>query len=177
MEIKKSHLYWGIGISLTGLGLALYLSRHLIYKKFDYKTNIRLLTLEPAFRKKVVRLIRNAKKKGIELRVISAQRDCEEQNKLYAKGRKGIPGEIIVTNAKCGQSAHNYKKAVDLVEYKNGKFLWKNQNWNLIGKLGEVEGLDWGGRWKFVDKPHFQKLDRRVSELYAQYKRTGKLAA
>jgi len=25
-----------------------------------------------------------------------------------------------------------------------------------VGVIGESAGFEWGGRWKFVDKPHFQ---------------------
>jgi peptidoglycan LD-endopeptidase CwlK len=26
-----------------------------------------------------------------------------------------------------------------------------------VGRLGESVGLEWGGNWKYVDIPHFQK--------------------
>jgi len=177
MKTNKTIIYVGVAAGFVGIGVALFLTRKKIYKHFDYKTNLLLLTLEPKFRKKVQRFLTKASKQGMELRVISANRDCKEQNKLYAQGRT-LPGKKV-TNAICGKSTHNYRKAVDVVEFKNGKALWKNPNWNKIGRLGEAEGLEWGGRWKsIIDKPHFQDLGgKRISTLYAEYKRTGKLAA
>lgn len=60
-------------------------------------------------------------------------------------------------NARCGKSAHNYKVAVDVVEFKNGKPLWNNPRWEEIRALGESCELEWGGRWRsFKDRPHFQ---------------------
>ena len=178
MEIKKKHVYIGTAVGVVVLGaVGLYLARRKIYQHFDYKTDLLLLTLDPKFRKKVKQLLTKAKKEGIELRVTSAYRDCEEQNRLYAKGRTA-PGKIV-TNAKCGKSSHNYKKAVDVVEFKNGKPLWSNPNWNRIGEIGESVGLEWGGRWKsIVDKPHFQDLGgKTVASLYKEYQETGILAA
>lgn len=177
MEVKKKHVYFGIATGIVALGLGLYLTKNKVYQHFDYKTDYLLLSLEPKFRKKVKRLLSQAKKEGIELRVTSAFRDCEEQNKLYAQGRTSS-GEIV-TNAKCGKSSHNYKLAVDVVEFKNGKPQWKNPNWGRIGQLGEAEGLEWGGRWKsFKDRPHFQDLGgKTLAHLYRKYQQTGQLAA
>ena len=174
MEIKKKHAYIGIAFGTVALGvLGIYLARSQIYKHYDYKTNLHLLSLEPNFRKKVKKLLTKAKKEGMELRVISAYRDCESQNRLYAKGRT-MSGKIV-THARCGQSSHNYKRAVDVVEFKDGIPLWSNPNWNRIGEIGESVGLNWGGRWKtIVDKPHFQDLKgRTIASLYKAYKRTG----
>lgn len=178
MEIKKKHVYIGAAVGVVVLGaVGLYLVRGKIYPHFDYKTDLLLLTLEPKFRKKVKKLLAKAKKEGMELRITSAYRNCEEQNALYAKGRTK-PGKVV-TNAKCGKSSHNYKRAVDVVEFKNGKALWSNPKWERIGEIGESVGLEWGGRWhSFKDRPHFQDLDgRTVASLYKEYQQTGKLVA
>ncbi|HEY9084015.1 MAG TPA: M15 family metallopeptidase [Vicingaceae bacterium] len=177
MEIKKKYVYVGIAAGVIALGVGLYLSRKKIYEHFDYKTDLLLLSLDPKFRKKIKQLLSKARDAGMELRVISAYRDCTEQNKLYAKGRTA-PGKIV-TNAKCGKSSHNYKKAVDVVEFKNGQPLWTNPNWEKIGQMGEALGLEWGGRWTSIkDKPHFQDLaGKTIASLYREYERTGILAA
>lgn len=177
MEIKKKYVYLGIPIALVAIGAGIYFSREKIYKHFDYKTDLLLLSLEPKFRKKIQQLLSRAKNQGMELRVISAHRDCAEQNRLYAQGRTS-PGRIV-TNARCGKSSHNYKRAVDVVEFKNGKPLWKNPNWEKIGQMGEALGLEWGGRWRSIkDKPHFQDLGgKTIASLYREYQRTGKLVA
>ena len=176
MEIKKKYVYRGAAVVVLG-AFGLYLARRKIYRHFDYKTDLLLLSLDSKFRKKVRQLLTKAKKQGIELRVTSAYRDCREQDELYAKGRTA--SGKIVTNARCGQSSHNYKKAVDVVEFKNGKALWTNSNWERIGEIGESVGLEWGGRWRsFTDKPHFQDLGgRTVASLYREYQETGILVA
>ncbi len=172
MEIKKKNIYLGVGI-VVGVGVVLWLSRSEMYKHFDYRTNALLLTLDKKFRTKVGKLLDKARKEGIQLRVISAYRDCDEQNRLYSKGRT-LPGSKV-TNAKCGQSAHNYGKAVDVVEFRDGQPLWENPRWVQIGRLGESVGLEWGGRWNgFVDRPHFQDLGgKTIGQLYRQYRESG----
>ena len=177
IEINKKTAYIGIAvIGVVALGLTIYLSRDTIYKYLDYRTWARLQTLNPTFKKKVAKMIKQAAKEGMELRVISAYRDCEQQNRLYAQGRT-IPGNIV-TNAKCGQSSHNIKRAVDVVEFKNGVPLWKNPHWERIGELGEAQGLEWGGRWRsFVDKPHFQNLEgRSIASHFRELQTSGELA-
>jgi peptidoglycan L-alanyl-D-glutamate endopeptidase CwlK len=79
---------------------------------------------------------------------------------LYAQGRttKGS----IVTNAKAGQSWHNYRLAFDIVPLKNGKPVWGTSGadgklWKAIAKIGKACGLEWAGDWKtFSEYPHFQ---------------------
>ncbi len=175
LYIDKKHLYGGIALGFVGLLAIFYLSRRRIYQSFDYKTDILLLTLDPQVRKKVYRFLKKAKKEGIELRVTSAYRDCDEQNRLYAKGRSA-PGKIV-TNARCGKSAHNYRVAVDVVEFVNGQPLWENPRWERIGQLGESVGLEWGGRWRsFKDRPHFQDLKgETIASLYQRFTSTGEL--
>jgi len=101
-------------------------------------------------------LITECKNHGIDLIITSTYRDIEAQNALYAQGRttKGA----IVTNAKGGQSFHNFRVAFDVVPIVNGKCVWSNSAlWKQIGAIGESVGLEWAGGWKsFKEKPHFQ---------------------
>ena len=177
MTVKKKNLYIGTLIGVVVIGTGLFLARRQIYRHFDYKTDLFILTLEPPFQRKVRRFLARARKEDIELRVISAYRDCAEQNKLYQQGRI-TPGRIV-TNAPCGRSAHNYRRAVDVLEFRDGKPLWENPNWTRIGELGESVGMEWGGRWKsFPDRPHFQDLNgHSITSLYRQFKQTGSLEA
>ena len=40
--------------------------------------------------------------------------------------------------------------------------------------IGESLGLEWGGRWKFVDEPHFQYNEgHSMSELAAAFEKKG----
>jgi peptidoglycan L-alanyl-D-glutamate endopeptidase CwlK len=113
--------------------------------------------LLPLVRKRVEAFIKAAQASGIDLLVTSTYRDNESQNALYAQGR--TTAGKIVTNAKAGQSFHNYRCAVDVVPIVAGKPRWdvKDEVWQTIGKLGKAQGLEWAGDWKrFKEYPHFQ---------------------
>lgn len=107
--------------------------------------------LEPIVAHKAEQLIALAKLHDINLRITSGHRSHEEQDALYAQGRTK-PGNIV-TNAKGGESLHNYAVAFDVVDRQRGY----DTDWELIGTLGKTLGLEWGGDWTdFVDRPHFQ---------------------
>ena len=98
--------------------------------------------------------------KGVRLRFAYVYRSIAEQNVLYNQRPK-------VTNAKGGQSIHNYGLAFDYVimldKDNNGTF--ETIEWDLKSPYHKVvvdyfksKGYEWGGDWKsFKDYPHFQK--------------------
>lgn len=102
------------------------------------------------------KFIAAAKKEGIDVLVTSTYRDAESQNALYAQGRTK-PGKIV-TNAKAGQSWHNYRLAFDVVPLVNGKAQWDDfRTFRRLGVIGKGVGLEWAGDWKtFKEYPHFQ---------------------
>lgn len=116
--------------------------------------------LHPYVKQLALNLIDRCKREGVELVVTSTYRDNESQNALYAQGRSK-PGSIV-TNAKGGQSFHNWRVAFDIVPLRNGKPIWgtagvDGQIWQAIGAIGVEEGLEWAGNWKkFKEYPHFQ---------------------
>jgi peptidoglycan L-alanyl-D-glutamate endopeptidase CwlK len=113
--------------------------------------------LLPPVKARVDQFLADCKNHGIDLIVTSTYRDFESQNALYAQGR--TTGGSIVTNARGGQSFHNYKCAIDIVPIVGGKPVWDARNliWNKIGSLGKLAGLDWAGDWKtFKELAHFQ---------------------
>lgn len=94
----------------------------------------------------------------IDIFLTGTYRTKEEQDALYAQGRTK-PGRIV-TNAKGGWSWHVWRRAFDIAirdfpgdptpdDVYDGP-------WALIGQLGEGLGLEWGGRWKTPDLPHFE---------------------
>lgn len=112
-------------------------------------TNIQ--DLVPAMQPLANNFLQKAKEAGFNLRITCTYRSNEEQAELYAQGRTK-PG-AIVTNAKPGQSLHNQRRALDIVDRIKGY----DMDWEKLGKIGESCGLEWGGRWDgFKDKPHFQ---------------------
>ncbi|MBU0780357.1 MAG: M15 family metallopeptidase, partial [Alphaproteobacteria bacterium] len=40
----------------------------------------------------------------------------------------------------------------------HGNWTWNKtpKQWEELGVIGEIFGLEWGGRWEFKDWPHFQ---------------------
>jgi len=134
--------------------------------------------LHPAIKDKAKKMIIEAEKDGIHLRVYEALRSFERQLALYNQpfdGKDNNGNGLIdepsekVTNAKPGDGYHNYALAFDVVEIKDGKALWNNANWGYIGLLGEKHGLEWGGRWNFKDYPHFQVKGVALNHLKNLY--------
>lgn len=84
---------------------------------------------------------------GIDVLITSTYRDHESQAELYAQGRTK-PG-AKVTNAKPGQSFHNWRVAFDFVPIVNGKAAWNDLAlFTRCGEIAESIGLEWAGRWK-----------------------------
>jgi peptidoglycan L-alanyl-D-glutamate endopeptidase CwlK len=107
---------------------------------------------------------------GVRLRFTHVLRTIEEQNQLFAQGR--TKAGHIVTNAKGGQSIHNYGLAFDIVilldEDKNGTFekaVWNGTHFNKVVKFFKEKGYEWGGDWKFKDAPHFQSKKKNGTIL------------
>jgi peptidoglycan L-alanyl-D-glutamate endopeptidase CwlK len=117
----------------------------------------KLEDLIPQAKERVERFIALCHEQGIDLLVTSTFRDHESQGELYEQGRTK-PGKVV-TNAKPGESWHNYRCAVDVVPLVNGKPNWDGSDpiWQTIGELGEQAGLEWAGRWhSFKELAHFQ---------------------
>jgi len=100
--------------------------------------------------------IDTCKKEGIDILITSTYRDFESQNALYAVGRtkKGKK----VTNAKGGQSFHNYRVAFDFVPIVNGKAVWNDLPlFKKCGAIAQSVGLEWAGNWvSFKEYVHCQ---------------------
>lgn len=92
---------------------------------------------------------------GNPIFVTDEYRSNAEQDALYAIGRTK-PGKIV-TNAKGGESMHNYRCAFDVAFVKKDGSDPYVGPWDMVGRIGKAIGLEWGGEWdNFVDRPHFQ---------------------
>lgn len=102
------------------------------------------------------RFIDACKAQGIDVLITSTYRDAESQDALYAQGRTA-PGKIV-TNAKAGQSWHNWRCAFDFVPIVNGKAQWNDTaTFERCGQIAESLGLEWAGRWaRFRELAHCQ---------------------
>lgn len=120
----------------------------------------KLEDLLPVVRTKAEKFLEECKAAGIQIIVTSTLRDNECQEQLYCQGRT-TPG-AIVTNAKAGESMHNYGVAFDIVPLRNGKCVWGTKGedldlWKKVGAIGVQCGLEWAGNWNsFKEFPHFQ---------------------
>lgn len=146
----------------------------------DQITLNRIATLHPKIRKKVldayIYVNNKLLGKGVRLRFAYTTRTIEEQNELYAQGRTKLfdkNGRRLgkVTQAKGGESIHNYHLAFDIVLLldKDGDGKFESATYEMLdfdkdGKADWMEvvdyfksiGFTWGGDWKFKDKPHFE---------------------
>lgn len=108
---------------------------------------------------------------GHPIVITEEARSIEKQNELYAQGRTK-PGKIV-TNAKGGESLHNYGVAFD-VAFATKTGITYEGPWQEMAELAEVIGLSWGGwpnravegfnhemiaGWPgLIDQPHFEFL-------------------
>lgn len=119
----------------------------------------RLEELHPAIRDKALAAYREAVRitpVGIHPFITESLRSFERSNQLYAQGRTK-PGKIV-TNAKAGQSYHNYGLAIDFVNLVNGKMKWLvDENWMKVVNCFKAQGFTWGGDFRSIkDNPHFE---------------------
>lgn len=118
-----------------------------------------LSDLHPKAREKAMLWIDACKAKDIDVLVYCTYRSAAEQDDLYRIGRE-IPGKRV-TNAKGGQSMHQYRVAWDAVPLIGGKPQWSNSELYLrMGEAAEALGIEWAGRWKsFRETAHFQYVE------------------
>lgn len=108
--------------------------------------------LHPSIQPMAWEFLRKTFAESFHLRITHGTRTIAEQNALWEQGRKR-PG-AIVTNARGGQSFHNFGMAFDVVDTERGY----NINWDRLGEIARSVGLEHGDRG-MVDRPHFQYRD------------------
>jgi peptidoglycan L-alanyl-D-glutamate endopeptidase CwlK len=144
----------------------------------DKLTLQRIELLHPALKdeaRAIYAEICQALSKGVICRFSHTFRSNAEQDALFKKRPQ-------VTKAKGGQSYHNYGLAIDIVLIldKDGNGTYETASWNTkldfdkdgVSDWQEVVaifkryGWTWGGDWKFIDTPHFQKtFGKSIAEL------------
>lgn len=123
----------------------------------DKRSEATIATLLPHVRPFARALFFKAKARGISMSLISGTRSFAEQDALFAIGRTTGRRGKVVTNARGGQSNHNFGIGFDVGVFKDKKYLEDAGSYLAVGVLGEELGLEWGGRWKrFPDASHFQ---------------------
>lgn len=117
--------------------------------------------LHPKVKGLALAFIKKCKDENIDVLITSTYRDFESQQALYNTGRSvesKSKGQKIVTNAKPGQSFHNWRVAFDFVPLVNGKAIWNDTVlFTKCGKIAQSIGLEWAGNWvKFKELAHCQ---------------------
>lgn len=144
--------------------------------------------LHPTLQKKIKELKKLCADNGITIRITECLRTVSEQDALYTKGRTKPGSKVTNCQGKSYSSMHQWGVAFDYVidqdTDKDGDVdindLYCAKLMNVVGKIGESIGLEWGGSWKsIVDKPHFQLPDwgSTPTKLKAKYGTPAKFIA
>jgi peptidoglycan L-alanyl-D-glutamate endopeptidase CwlK len=110
---------------------------------------------------------------GIGARIISGTRTYAMQDALYRQGRFGNPGPRV-TNARGGQSNHNFGVAWDIgIFTASAGYVTDGPAYDDAATAGRAADLEWGGDWAtFIDKPHYQlATGLSVAEMRARFER------
>lgn len=106
--------------------------------------------LNPQFRQRLLAVFKVMREQyGYHMVMIEGYRSPQRQAMLAAKGGN-------VTNAKAGQSYHQYGMAADCAFYRDGKLVisaksqWAMRGYELYGKVAKEADLVWGGSWKSI---------------------------
>lgn len=128
--------------------------------RFDVRTETNIFSLVLKAQKICREFLVAATDAGFNVRVISGTRSYSQQDDLYAQGRTKSGNKV--TNARGGQSLHNFGIAWDIGLFsQEGHYITDNsiyiefKNKVLVGDLKNE--LSWGGDWKSLkDNPHYQ---------------------
>jgi len=127
--------------------------------RFDTSSERNILTLAPVAQIAARRFLALLKGRVPEARIISGTRTYQEQDVIYAQGRT-TPGNIV-TNAKGGQSNHNFGIAWDIGLFNGGQYIrddiepYQDLATQVMHHMSAQ--LQWGGNWTtFKDWPHYQ---------------------
>ena len=124
-----------------------------------------LKDLLPSVQLKAEAFVEECQKAGVDILIYCTYRSKEEQDALYAIGRT-LPGKIV-TNARGGDSWHQWRCAFDWVPLVNGKPQWDNHAiYSKAGLIAESLGLEWSGRWtgKLKEEAHCQYREGKTLE-------------
>lgn len=120
----------------------------------DITSEQRLAEVIPQLADLIRQLADQLAKENITIRVTQGLRTFEQQEALYNQGRLE-PGHMV-TDARAGESWHNYGCAVDVAPFDDGIPDWNVEHpaWARLVRIGVSLGLRSGISWK--DEPHFE---------------------
>ena len=117
-----------------------------------------ILELHPTLQRGARELISRMRALGFPVGISSTYRSPEYQDYLFEQGRSR-PGQIV-TNARGGQSMHNYRLAFDVFKNIRGQEFSDDSFFAAAGRIWQEMGGVWGGSWRsFPDRPHMEYSD------------------
>lgn len=147
----------------------------------------RLEKLHPLLKEEAIKLFAAAEKAltgNAKPRIVFTLRTMAEQQAIYDQGRK-TKGPIV-SNAKPGQSFHNWGLALDFCLIIDGKTVsWntlkdydddRRSDWMEVVNIFKAAGWSWGGDWKSLkDYPHLEKTFGHSWQTLLQLYSNGKM--
>ena len=127
------------------------------FGSFDPRSEGNIIALLPKAQTEARKFLQLCKNNNNDLRIISGTRTYAEQDVLYAQGRT-TEGKIV-TNAKGGQSNHNFGIAWDIGIFINGTYSQEDAKYISLAEmiLPQMKTTEWGGNWHAIkDVPHYQ---------------------
>jgi len=144
---------------------------------FDARTERNIQSLQCDAQTAARRSLNAIRAKGLDARIISGTRTYGEQTALFRQGRFGNKGPVV-TNARAGQSWHNFGLAWDIGVFNDGDYIADDDRpYRQAGPVGKVAEVEWGGDWiSFKDYPHYQfgTNGRAVSAARAVFEAGGR---
>jgi peptidoglycan L-alanyl-D-glutamate endopeptidase CwlK len=143
-------------------------------RAFDIRSESNITTLSLKTQRLARVLLGRILDGGVNARIISGSRTYAQQDALFRKGRFGNPGPRV-TNARGGQSNHNFGIAWDIgVFTASGGFVTSEAPYEEAAALGLTDAtlaIEWGGNWiSFVDRPHYQlAVGMSIAELRTSF--------
>jgi len=136
---------------------------------FEERSERAIRTLHPAAQRGARQLLIAVRAAGFDCRVLSGTRSYAEQDALYRRGRFGNTSPRV-TNARGGQSNHNFGIAWDIGLFEGGGYLTDDTPYARVSSLRPA-AVDWGGDWTtFRDPPHYQlRLPLSVAQIRDQF--------
>ncbi len=128
------------------------------YQTFDAASESNVITLLPQAQIEARKFLKIAKDNNQDIRILSGTRTYDEQDSLYHHGRNGDTRPII-TNARGGQSNHNFGIAWDIGVFAKGNYVGNDVPYKSFAEivLPLMNTIEWGGNWiSFKDYPHYQ---------------------
>lgn len=154
-----------LGLLLCAAGVVLLISHLQDY--FNPPADISEATsmaLNPIVEKSKDLLIDESADLNIPIIITDGFRSASEQDRLYEQGRTASGS--IVTNARGGESYHNYGLAIDFALLTDsGEVLWDTDydgngngasDWLEVVDIAKNLGFEWGGDWEQPDYPHLE---------------------